>query len=63
MNWVKVTVEKDELVIRLKLEPKPRPSKSGKTLLVASTGGYFISSATIGGKQVSVSVNATITKG
>ena len=31
-------IENNELVIRIPLE-KPKPSSSGKTLIVASTGG------------------------
>lgn len=35
---MKVTIEKGELVIRIPLQ-EPRPSSSGKNLVVASTGG------------------------
>ncbi len=35
---LKVTIEKNELVIRIPLE-EPRPSQSGKNMIVASTGG------------------------
>lgn len=35
---MKVTIEKNEIVIRLPLE-EPKPSASGKTMVVASTHG------------------------
>lgn len=48
------------LVITLPLEKKPRPSASGNTLLVASTGGFTRTDVEVDGRPVSVSVNATI---
>ena len=56
---MKVSIEKDELVIRIPLQ-KPTPSKSGKTLIVATTGGFVQTEAKVDGKVVAVSVNATI---
>ena len=57
----KVTVENNELVIRLPLE-KPRLSSSGKTMIVAGTGGFAVTEAKcpVTGKAISVSVNATV---
>ena len=54
---MQVTIEKKELVIRLPLRTG-EVSKSGKSLIVAGTGGFIKSSASVGGKQVSVAVNA-----
>lgn len=54
------TVEDGMLVIRLPINDPPRPSASGKTLIVAGTGGFASTTAVIAGKQVSISVNATI---
>lgn len=48
------------LVISIPLEKKPRPSTSGKSLLVAGTGGFRTSDAEVDGQKVSISVNATI---
>jgi hypothetical protein len=56
---MKVTIEKDELVIRISLQ-KPTPSKSGKTMVVATTGGFIQTDAKVDGKVVAVSLNATI---
>jgi hypothetical protein len=38
----------------------PRPSKTGKTVLVAGTSGFVQSTAQHDGKQISISVNATV---
>ena len=40
-----------------------RPSKSGKTMLVASSGGNVATTATVDGKTVTVGLNAYIPKG
>ena len=40
-----------------------RPSKSGKTMLVASSGGNVTTSAIVDGKPVTVGLNAYIPKG
>ena len=58
---MKVSVENNELVIRLPLQA-PRPSASGKTLVVATSGGNKQSSAEINGKPITVGVNAYISK-
>jgi hypothetical protein len=56
---MKVTVEKNELVIRIPLTA-PRPSASGKTLVVATSGGNQTTEAEVDGKRVVVGVNAYI---
>lgn len=56
------TIEGNELVIRLPLQ-KPTSSKSGKTLIVATTNGFEKTDAVIENKVVSISVNAIIYKG
>lgn len=38
----------------------PRPSASGKTLVVATTGGNLTTAATVNGKPVIVGLNAYI---
>ena len=40
-----------------------RPSKSGKTMLVASSGGNVTTTAMVDGKPVTVGLNAYIPKG
>jgi len=54
-----VTVENGNLIIRIPLQD-PKPSKTGKTLLVASTGGFQKTTAEVDGKPVTVGVNAFI---
>ena len=44
-------IENNELVIRIPLE-KPKPSSSGKTLIVASTGGNTQTDVEVNGKPV-----------
>jgi hypothetical protein len=54
---MKVTIENNELVIRMPLE-EPTPSASGKTLVVASTRGNVVTSAMIQGKPITIGLNA-----
>ena len=56
-----VKLENNELVIRIPLE-KPKLSSSGKTLIVASTGGNTQTSVEVNGKPVFVGLNAYIKK-
>ncbi|HEU4344087.1 MAG TPA: hypothetical protein VFU31_21235 [Candidatus Binatia bacterium] len=51
-------VKNGNLIITLPISP--RPSKTGKTIVVAGTAGFAQTLATHDGKQISVSVNATI---
>lgn len=59
---MEVTVEGDELVIRMKLNKNPSPSASGKTLVVASSRGNQQTEAKFNGKPITVGVNAYIKK-
>ena len=56
---MEVTKKGKNLLIEIALE-KPRISASGKTLLVATSGGFKSTGVTVAGKPVSVVVNATI---
>ena len=58
---VKVTIDtkKKELTITMPLMD-PKPSKSGKSLTIASTLGNFRSDTLFEGKRVTVGVNAYI---
>ncbi|OAI44534.1 hypothetical protein AYO38_00100 [bacterium SCGC AG-212-C10] len=56
-----VTRDGDELVIRIPLQ-KPAASTSGKTLIVATSGGNQITDVVIDGKKVVIGVNAYIPK-
>ncbi|HYT88946.1 MAG TPA: hypothetical protein VEL76_09575 [Gemmataceae bacterium] len=59
---MKVTIENGELIIRLPLHKTPRPSTSGKTLVVASTGGNQETDAVVNGQPVIIGVNAYIAR-
>ena len=56
---MQVSIEKGELVIRMKLQ-NPTPSASGKTLVVASTRGNQVTNALVDGKPVTIGLNAYI---
>jgi hypothetical protein len=56
---MKGSIEKGELVIRIPLQ-EPRPSASGKTLVVASSHGNQATTATVNGKPVIIGLNAYI---
>ena len=60
MSAIEVKVEKKELVIRLPISP--RPSKSGKTMIVASTNGNIPTVAEYDGAAIVIGVNAYIRK-
>jgi hypothetical protein len=48
-----------KLILTLDLQ-KPEVSKSGKSMIVATTNGFVKTSLEVGGKQVSVAVNCII---
>lgn len=54
---MKTTIKNNTLFIEIPLS-EPRPSGSGKTLLVATTGGAVKTSEQINGKALTVSLNA-----
>lgn len=56
---MQVTIEKNELIIRIPVI-EPRPSASGKTLVVATTGGNQVTTAMVNGKPVTIGLNAYI---
>ena len=53
----------DKLVIEIPLNPSPVLSKSGQTLVVASTHGNKVTEARLNGKNVVVGLNAYVPKG
>lgn len=59
-NTMKVKVEEGCLVITIPLNKPPRPSKTGKTLVVASTYGNVQTEAVVDGKHVFLGLNAYI---
>jgi hypothetical protein len=54
------TIEKGVLVIRIEMLKTPTRSKSGKTLIVASTNGNVTTTAQVDGQPVIVGLNAFI---
>lgn len=56
---MQVTIKNGVMTITFPLGD-PRPSSSGKTTIVASTGGFAVTTAQVNGKPVSISLNATI---
>ncbi len=59
LRSIRVDESEKTLTLVLDLEA-PRPSASGKTLVVASTRGNTTTDSEIDGKQVTVGVNAYI---
>jgi hypothetical protein len=58
---VKVEIIGENLVITMPLQ-KPELSKSGKTLIVATSAGLVKTAASVKGKPITVGVNAFIAK-
>jgi len=58
---MKVAIEGKELVIRIPMQ-EPRPSSSGKTLVVASTNGNKTTDVQVQGQNVIIGLNAYIKK-
>ena len=56
---MKVTIKDNKLIIEIDLQA-PTPSASGKTLVVASSKGNVVTTATVDSKPVTVGVNAYI---
>ena len=56
---MKVEIKDNKLFIEIDLQ-KPTPSSSGKTLVVASTHGNAVTTATVDGKPVVIGLNAYI---
>jgi len=56
----KLSADSTKLIITIDLNQKPEPSTSGKTLVVASSGGFTKTAAKFKGKEISVSLNATV---
>lgn len=61
MITAKLSSDKKKLIIEADLET-PRPSGSGKTLIVATTGGNIATGVKIDGKEVKLGLNAYVPK-
>ena len=58
---MKAEIKGNDLIITIPMNP-PRPSGSGKTLVVATSGGNKATTAVVDGKPVTIGVNAYISK-
>lgn len=61
-SGLRATIEGNDLVIRIPVDPDPQPSLSGKTLVVASSRGNKETEAVILGQKIVVGLNAYIYK-
>ena len=59
---MKVQISEDKKSIVIELPIAPRPSKSGKTTIVAGTAGNQTSAAVWDGKPIVVGVNCYVKK-
>jgi len=59
---MEVSINKNVLTIAVTLNDPPVPSKSGKTLVVASTHGNLATTAQVDGKPVIIGLNAYISR-
>ena len=59
---MQVELKNNKLIITIDVNPKPIPSASGKTLVLASSHGNQQTTITIDGKPVIVGVNAYVRK-
>jgi hypothetical protein len=60
---VSITENNGVSTLTIEVPVSLRPSKSGKTMLVASSGGNVTTTAIVDGKPVTVGLNAYIAKG
>lgn len=56
---MKVSIEQNEMVIRIPMQD-PKPSATGKTLVVATTHGNVVTGAMVKGRPVTIGLNAYI---
>ena len=57
---LKCEIKGKKMVIEIDMEDVPTPSSSGKTLVVASSRGNMVTTATVNGKPVTIGLNAYI---
>ena len=59
---MQIELKNNKLIITIDINPKPVPSASGKTLVVASSHGNQQTTVMVDGKPLVVGVNAYIRK-
>ncbi|MBI5375406.1 MAG: hypothetical protein HZA77_08220 [Candidatus Schekmanbacteria bacterium] len=57
---MKVEIKDNKLYIEIDMDTPPKPSASGKTLVVASTRGNTVTTAKVNEKPVIIGLNAYI---
>jgi hypothetical protein len=57
---LKATIKNGVLTVEIPVNPNPTPSATGKTLVVASSHGNQVTTATVDGKPVTIGLNAYI---
>lgn len=60
METMNAKIENGELIVRIPVNDPPRPSKSGESLIVATSGGNQSTSLIVDGKPVTIGLNAYI---
>lgn len=58
---MKVEIKNNKMIIEIDMQ-EPSPSSSGKTLVVASTKGNVKTGCMVAGKEVTLGLNAYISK-
>jgi len=53
-------IKGSNLVITIPADLDPKPSKSGKSRMVATTGGFVTTTALVKGKPIKIGLNAVI---
>ncbi len=61
-NALKAMITDDKLIIELPVNKPPKPSSTGKTLVVASTHGTKRTTVEIDGKPLYIAANAFVFK-
>jgi hypothetical protein len=56
-------IEGNKLIITMDIENPPKPSATGKSLVIASSKGNKATAATVNGKPIIIGVNAYIHNG
>lgn len=57
---ISAKIENGKLIITADIDPEPKPSATGKTLIVASSHGNQVTTAIVKGKPVVIGFNAYI---
>ena len=57
---MKAEIVNGELVVRIPVNDPPRPSASGKTLIVATSGGNKATTAVVNGQPLVIGLNAYV---